>query len=1343
MRRLVLVLSLGCAGFVATGAAQPVRDGIPPALRPWIPWALHGHEAELCPLLSGEEKARSCAWPGRLALDLNDRGGNFSQSWRLFADSFAVLPGDGRRWPQNVRINGRPAAPILREGTPVLYLGPGLYNLSGNFVWDGLPESLAVPAVAGLVSLRLRGRDVPFPNRDQASRLWLQDSGAGEEEEDTLAVEVHRRVVDSVPLLLLTRIELAVSGTSREIELARALPEGLIPMSLEGPLPARLEADGRLRLQARPGRWVMTLTGRHDGPVRQLTLQEPNGPWAREEVWVFDARPDVRVVEVEGVPAIDPRQSRLPQSWQSLPAYLLRPGDSMSLVERRRGAEEPTPDRLVLQRVLWLDFGGGGFSIQDVLEGTLSASWRLEMPPPSSLERVVVGGVDQVITRREGSDSAGIELRQGNLLMAAESRISRDSSAIPAVGWNHDFESVSAVLNLPPGWRMAAAFGVDRAPGTWIDRWTLLDFFVVLILALAFRRLWGNLWGILAFAAFLLIYHETGAPTWIFLFVLAAEALRRLLQEGRARRLVQWWLWAGVALLLLQTVPFLVRQIRVGLYPVLERPYASVGQVPDTDRTNLASIGGSSVLDKATQAEIGAVQEFRARQERRPAPPPPAAPVPQASRQNIQELDPSLSVNTGSGLPGWSWSRVQLYWSGPVEAEQRMRFLLLSPAANLLLALLRAALVVLLALRVLGMPGRFWPRRLRAPASAALAVLLTILFTPHAAAQAVPPKDVLDALRDRLLEKPPCYPHCVQISRLLLETGPRTLRGRLEVGAEADAAFPLPGGARQWIPDLVSVDGQSARVFRGGDGRLWVVVAPGRHQALFEGPLPDREVVQLPLPLQPRRVEVRGTAWSVEGLHEDGIAESSLQLIRRQADALLPAESLEPTRLPPFLEVNRTLSLGLLWQVETRVRRLSPLGAPVSVAVPLLTGEAVVTPGARVEDGSVLVSLPPQTIETSWSSRLPVREEISLRAADSLEWTEVWRLDASPLWHTTPQGIPPVHSPQPQAIRVPEWRPWPGEELVLTVDRPAGAEGRSLTFDGSRLSLTPGIRSTDAVLDLAVRSSRGGQHTVNLPQGAAMQSFNIDGQSLPIRQEGAQVTFPVDPGSRQVQLTWREPRGVGLWFRTSDVDLTAPGVNALTLVNFPSNRWILALGGTGAGPAVLFWTLLAVILLVAAGLGQLGWTPLRTFHWALLGIGLSQIPLIAGALVAGWLLALGLRRRHGGRIGRKLLFNAVQIGLGLWTLIALALLFWGLAQGLLGPPEMQIAGNGSTAAQLRWFSDRWDNSLPASWIFSLPLFIYRLAMLAWALWLASALLGWLRWGWESLTEGGGWKTDSP
>ncbi|HEX4620654.1 MAG TPA: hypothetical protein VH208_03725, partial [Myxococcaceae bacterium] len=47
---------------------------------------------------------------------------------------------------------------------------------------------------------------------------------------------------------------------------------------------------------------------------------------------------------------------------------------------------------------------------------------------------------------------------------------------------------------------------------------------------------------------------------------------------------------------------------------------------------------------------------------------------------------------------------------------------------------------------------------------------------------------------------------------------------------------------------------------------------------------------------------------------------------------------------------------------------------------------------------------------------------------------------------------------------------------------------------------------------------------------------------------------------------------------------------------------------------------------------------------------------------------------------------------------------------------------------------------PTAWAISVPLLAYRIAMLAWALWLALAMLRWLRWAWGSFTEKGAWRT---
>ncbi|MBY0407218.1 MAG: hypothetical protein K2Q01_05955, partial [Rickettsiales bacterium] len=100
---------------------------------------------------------------------------------------------------------------------------------------------------------------------------------------------------------------------------------------------------------------------------------------------------------------------------------------------------------------------------------------------------------------------------------------------------------------------------------------------------------------------------------------------------------------------------------------------------------------------------------------------------------------------------------------------------------------------------------------------------------------------------------------------------------------------------------------------------------------------------------------------------------------------------------------------------------------------------------------------------------------------------------------------------------------------------------------------------------------------------------------------------------------------------------------------------------------------------------------------------------------------------------------ARQILLGLWTLTALSTLFGGIRQGLLGSPDMRIAGNQSSAFVLQWYQDIATELLPQPGILSLPIFCYRLLMLLWALWLAFALLKWLGWGWKCFSAGGYWQ----
>lgn len=1367
MRAVPLLASSLWLVATAAAAEPPAPAELPDALRSWSGWVLHGREGERCPLLAtGGNEQRPCVWPGTLELALVDDGGTFTQAVTVHAQALVALPGDPKRWPLDVKVDGRPAPVVPGGGGPVVLLSPGEHVVTGRFAWDSLPEALQVPPSTGLLRLTLRGTPQDFPNRDEAGRLWLQKAAAEADGEHALELVVHRQLVDEVPLLVVTRLELQSSGKNREELLARALPSGLVPMALSSPIPARLEPDGRLRVQVRPGKFTIELTARHEGPVAKLSLDTPVGPWAEEELWVFAARPSLRQVVVEGVPGIDPAQSTLPAAWRSLPAYRVRPGEAMQLTEKLRGDADPAPDRLSLSRALWLDFDGKGFTIQDELTGTLSRSWRLSMNGPIELGRVAVSGQDLFLTRLDASGPAGVEVRQGQVQVSADSRLVGDPSSIPAIGWAHDFQQVHATLHLPPGWRLFSAFGPDDVPGTWMKRWTLLDLFLLLITALAVGKLFGPRAGVLALVTLGLTIPEEDAPQWAWLVVLALEALARVLPEGWPRKLARIARFASWLALVAIALPFSIQQIRQAMYPALENEWQTMGEGTPGWGNALQTPGARAPPPPPMQAKDAEIADAFAEAEE-PAPMEQQAIdgrlnedskafggiASSLSRSNAPakskvgykkggqyryEYDARTVVQTGPGLPRWSWNQVALRFSGPVEQEARIRLWLLSPRVNLVLGFLRVLLLSLLALVLLAFPGDVWPpalRRLFSRATTAAAAALLLAVSAPASAAEVPSAELLTELQRRLLERPACHPSCAAVSRLFVDADEGVLRLRLSASILAETAIPLPGGAQSWTPATVRVnDKPASALLRAPDGQLWLALPPGTHELLLEGPLPPREVVQLPLPLRPHRVEAKVRGWTLDGVHEDGLADENLQLTRQRGEGASADGALQPGQLPPFVRIERELTLGLTWEVQTSVTRLTPPGTAIVLEVPLLPGESVTTADVRVQAGRALVSMAPNATEMRWSSALEIRDETRLTSPSGLPWSESWRLVAGPMWHVTWEGLPMIHDAADGGDRVPEWRPWPGETLTLRAGKPEGLAGQTITIDRSELTLSPGARSTDATLKLTLRSSRGGQHPITLPPGATLQSASIDGRPQPLRLEGAVVALPIVPGTQRVELVFRLPEGVRPRFTTPPVGLGLPSVNTELVVRMPAERWVLFAGGPRMGPAVLFWSLLVVLGLVTFALGRVKLTPLTTLHWGLLAIGLSQLPIPAAGLVAGWLLLLGWRGRSPD-LG-TVLFRLRQVALVFVTIAALVALFAAIQQGLLGQPDMQVTGNGSSQSALRWFADRSQAELPQPWVLSVPLLVYRGLMLAWALWLAWALLGWLRWGWKMFGTGG-------
>lgn len=1341
------------------------KTDVPDPLKPWTGWVLKGHEGELCPFFNGGSARSLCRWSSPLALSMDDRKGSFSLQAKNFQEGWIPLPGDADHWPQDVKAGGSPLAVVAKDGRPQAYVDKGTYAINGAFAWDAMPESLAIPAEIGVVRLTLRGSAAPKINRDDDGRLWLESKAVEENDRDQLITRVHRLMTDDVPFVMTTRITLEVSGKTRDAELPSPLLEGFIPMALESPLPAQLQKDGKLKVQVKAGTWDVEFTSRHHGPVAEIAVPPSE---AGDEIWAFESRNDLRLVDVTGVPAVDPNQTTLPDDWKSYPAYRVKPGDKIAFSEKRRGDSDPRPDQLNLTRDLWLDFDGKGYTVRDAINGAMAKSSRLEASKGLKLGRVSVNGKDQLITGlSEGR--TGVEVREGQVNVLADSRLEGRSFKIPATGWAHVFQRVTENLHLPPGWRALAVIGADSVPNTWLNRWTLLEIFLVLVVALSFAKLWGKIWGVVAFLGLGLTVTEDGAPLWAWIAVLAGLALLRFLPAGLIRRLVQFYRIVSLLVLIAVAVPFLVDQARFGLYPSLDRPY-DYGTLSGGFDGRSAGYGMPQASPPPPppapmEAEAGlAMEEKVARDED-------AVQAPQVvmrqmavgkkkmGSSTLQDYQPGAKVQTGPGLPQWNWRDVQINWFGPVEAGEGLKFVLIPPCVNLVLSFLRVLLIALLIVCVLDLPEGRRPRFLRgwfrpSKAAAAAILLIALAFVPKAHAE-FPAPDMLQELQRRLLENPVCYPNCAAVSRMRLEASSSSLTLRLEVHVDAASAVPLPGMAKEWSPTEVTVDGSAGSkpaaagakgaapavssggtaLTRTGDGQLWVALEPGVHQILMTGPLPDRQNVQIPLPMKPYFVEAKAEGWSVTGLHEDGLADDNLQLMRAQVSAETSPSRADGESLPAFLTVERRIILGLTWEVETTVTRATPVGTAVVVQVPLLVGESVTTPGFRVEGGKVAVNLAPQATRASWRSTLLESPTIPLKADDSTWWTEIWTVEASPVWHVQMEGIPVVRHYQDDEW-LPTFQPWPGEEATLQVLRPEAVEGQTLTIDQSRLSLAPGSRSTEGTLFLSLRSSLGTQHALTLPEGAEVQSVAINGSLQPIGAVGNTVTLPVVPGAQTFEIKWTQPKGMGPFFKAPKVSLGTSSVNAEVQVTIPQ-RWVLFTWGPRLGPAVLFWGLVVVLLLVSIGLGRVTLTPLKAVSWFLLGLGLTQVPVWSSVFVALWLLALGWRRARD--VENNLVFDLRQIFLACLTVAALCVLVVSIERGLLGIPVMQIEGNGSTDSLLIWFQDRVGALLPRPWVITLPMWVYRGVMLAWALWLAFALLRWLKWGWACFSEGGLWR----
>ncbi len=1352
LRRLTWLLLVICI------APRSWALELPSLLGDWQAWVLADEAQQFCPRALSDER-KECVWPGELTLSASDKGAEFKLAVDVFAPDWVDLPGGPGYWPQEVKNDGN-WIPLRTSGErPQVYLPKGRHLLSGRFSWSSLPRILAVPQALGIVHLSLNGKSVEQPSLEAAGSLWLAEQAAGEEaQSDSLSLKVFRKLTDGIPVVLTSRLELEVSGAEREVVLGPWLLEGFTPRAFISDLPAKLEANGQLRVQIKPGQWTINLLAHSLTPNPTLTLPQGSEGWPAQEVWSFEAAPHLRSVQISGGASLDPSQTTMPEEWRALPAYLLESGQGLTLAELFRGNPNPPKDELTLQRNVWLDFSGEGLTFSDAVTGTIKQSARLDLAKPFELLKADVNNKPQVVTQ-VAPDSAGVELREQSLRLEGQGRLPK-ASELPVSAWAAEMASVSWNLALPPAWSLLYAQGADTASGAWVTRWGLFDIFIVLIIVIALGKIVRPWVGALALVCLLITYQRSGAALVSWLNLAAVLALLPWVSGGFALWLRRY-AWLSFASLVLILLSFSIAQVRYALYPQLEgaasggfiesvfedsfsmrkmqEAPAPMAAAPEESLYASADAAGrveELVVSKSALSRVGKNYTL-----------PPAS----------QQIDPSQQTQTGSGVPKWNHNRVYLAWSGPVTADQTTRLYWVPPWVNRPGYLLAALLPWLLAFALWQAAGL---ARIKLPSAATGSALSLMLlaavvglgsYTPDSLAEdltgksplaqapksalsrgAEPSPELLKELKERLLKEPLCLPDCVSIEAVTLQVKEDSLRLELVLHALTPSIYTLPASQTSWWPQLALLNGERASLRQAGD-ELELALLPGRQSLLLQGNIAGRNALPLAFGHNINNLKTDLAGWRISGEPTMAAPSTNLQLTRAQGTSSHADKRLTPAPMAPFVQVERKLQLGLEWGVETTITRIAPATGPIHLDVPLLPGEAPlgVQPNAQ---GLMAVNLANDEDTFSWTSRLKIAPEISLKAPEQAAWVEDWQLEAASQWHIEGQGVPQLGN-----NLAPRWLPWPGEALRLVIAKPAAIKGSNLTLQTVALSQSVGQKAQEFSLNLTLLSNQGQDFILSLPPQAKLNNVKRDGAELPpIIQEG-RVKLPVKPGEQEFVVQWQQLEEIPLRLHTAPLDLGAPARNITLKVKLPADRWVLLLGGPQMGPALLFWGVLCVVLGMAWALGKSGVAHLKSYQWVLLSLGVVTQSLGVLVVLAAWFAALRWRGLQTGWLGRRC--KALQIGLVGLSLLALGLLLGAIPQGLLSAPDMQI--HPANYGGLSWYSDFTSGLLPQAWVISVPMWVYRVSMLLWSLWIAFALMGWLKWGWQQLNAGGFWPGDKP
>jgi len=1354
--RIALALVCVVLSLAARASAAPA---IPEPLRPWIDWvAPAGYRCAM------GASAAVCVWPGRLDLDVDEKGATFRLEARVDEGESLALPGSDDHWPLDVKVDNAPGV-VLSTGGPHVLVGAGPHTITGRFAWTAIPASLAVPAEIGLLrSLRVKGATVASPNRDKEGVSLIT---ASEQEAEPAApptttaadhvdVRVVRLLTTDRPLQLDTWIRLKVSGKSRELLLGPALPEGFVAVALHSKWPARVEPDGRIRVRVTAGEEDVVVGARATGTPSEIKRPAITATWTSgDEVWAFVDRDLFQMNSVEGPPRVPKTAlgSYPVQSVEEGNSFAMKDGASLRIVGRPRLAAAGK-DSLKLERVFDIASDGSGVSVADTITGKFAGPARLEFTPPLIAGEAGIDSQRQVLGSVEGRPP-GFEVPASSSFVYGNSWLPRVPWTLPVDAFGRTYDTRDVTIHAQAGW---LPLYVSGAGGGLINEIALGDLLLVALIAAVMFLAYGSRVAALGGVTLVFGLLFPALPTMPFLAVAVFGWLATRASERRQRLALAvhrvlvvlaalWMLSATHKSLLLAFEPESV-QIHVDEAEEDQTPEPSYadksggtgtkhkgaeGMMGDPSKTTANAPIAFDSDDGSKKADLEKKKEFELR---------------------ARSFDPSSLPQFGPGAPSTRW--ISLGFRLP-EGQTSVRAIWSPPVTTACLFLLRVLLSVALVIALL----RFRPKGvapsanpLPAPVAAAATALLAILIGSSAHAQ-VPDQAALDALKTHLSTPPACRPNCTQIARVALEARKKSLVLRMEVHAGEAVAFTLPTGLN--IADVL-VDRRPADLTR-IEPNLIARLDAGIHEVTINGTL-EGDAASIGFgTITPHLVQPLLDGWTLAGVREDGSAEAVLTL-----SSSTPGEAPQPTApakapdagkgaLAVMISVRRQLDFDIEWKVRTTVARMPAVGPmvadekapplPIATAeIALLPGESIVGGTLEPRDGKVTVTLDGHN-EVTWTSTLEFRPELSLVAPAARDRFESWTITSSSRWRVTHAGLRQL--PNDSAL---SFAPWPGEAVKLTLVRPTGLPGATARLERSDATCTDQGASLALQLEAAQMAALG--WSLQVPDGydiepSSMQpDWVLEGRTLRVK-------------TSHVSLKLRRPRrsADALLAVMPPITVAAKGLSATTHVR--TDGWVVYAsasrsthGGRLSGNLVGL-SLAIALAFVARVLGQ---DKRRAALAAFAGLMItSSKGLLALAALVVIFLLLEWRRRAAERRGPLVVkapaegdqasknlthpdYTVRQLALGVLCVAAiLGFVAYAVTQALYGAP---MGGRGEIT-HLTWFLDRHDGFLPGATLVTLPMFVYRLVMVGWLVAWAFLLREVLPRAWAAFSLGGALK----